>query len=158
MSGTKTPGPPQLPKRWQPMDRTGLIEAARAWADQNMEIHDKRTDLAQSLRAAAFYRADALYEFAAHIEDGFFDAARPAQPPPTETEREMSEKVEVRELLIGMESVAENSGRHVGSVGEAALLSIAVSMKRIADALEGTDRNVGARDALCMIADRMPVR
>lgn len=73
---------PRSPERWQTMDRIGLIEAARKWADQNMAIHDQRTDLARSQRDAAFYRADALYEFAAHIEDGNFDAARPS--PPTE--------------------------------------------------------------------------
>lgn len=75
----QTKGEPEAPQRWQRMDRTGLIETARAWADRQMVEHDTRTDLAQSLRDAAFYRADALYEFAAHIEDGNFDAVRPAK-------------------------------------------------------------------------------
>lgn len=76
MNEEKSEGERLPPERWQRMDRTGLIETARAWADRNMVEHDTRTDLAQSMRDAAFYRADALYEFAAHIEDGNFDAVR----------------------------------------------------------------------------------
>lgn len=68
----------------------------------------------------------------------------------------MDKPVMVRELLTNMEPVADLCGHHVGSVGEAALLSLAVSLKRIADSLEGTDRNTGIGDAICMIADRMP--
>jgi hypothetical protein len=42
-----------------------------------MAIHDAKDGLAKSLKDAAFYRADALYEFAAEIEGGSFDADSP---------------------------------------------------------------------------------
>lgn len=78
MSENQSPGLTLVPERWQRMDRAGLIETARAWADRQMVIHDAKDGTAQSLKDAAFYRADALYEFADHIEDGNFDAVRPA--------------------------------------------------------------------------------
>lgn len=62
--------------------RAGIAElpvTARAWADRQMAIHDAKDGQAQSLKDAAFYRADALYEFAAHIED-LASAAQPAAP------------------------------------------------------------------------------
>jgi len=46
----------------------------------------------------------------------------------------MSENIDIQRLFDDVEPVAAISGGHVGSVGEAALLSIAVSLKRIADA------------------------
>jgi hypothetical protein len=42
------------------------------------------------------------------------------------------------------------------SVNDAALTSIAISLKRIADLIEGHPQRLGMSDALAMIADRMP--
>jgi len=38
----------------------------------------------------------------------------------------------------------------------AALYSIAISLKRIADALTGTETHLGIRDAVAAISDQMP--
>ncbi|MBI1682328.1 Lar family restriction alleviation protein [Caulobacter hibisci] len=66
------------PQRWVTMDRQGMIETFRGWADVLMVIHDSKvTTTAQSERDKAFWRADALYEAAAEIEEGAFDPVRP---------------------------------------------------------------------------------
>lgn len=69
--------PPASP-RWMVQDKGGMIATFREWADNQMAIHDHGHGImANSLRDAAFYRADALYEVAAAIEDGRFDPERP---------------------------------------------------------------------------------
>jgi hypothetical protein len=54
-------------------------------------------------------------------------------PPPRAPQRE---KIDIMEMFEGMEGVAALAGDNVGSCGEAALLSMAVSFKRLADAAE----------------------
>ena len=77
MSEKQSPGEVGPPERWQTMNRAGMIETFRAWADAQMKRHDdKTTILAQSQRDAAFHSAIALYEVASEIEDGRFDAVK----------------------------------------------------------------------------------
>ena len=56
-------------------------------------------------------------------------------------------------LLEQMEHVAADHGL---DTHHTAIASIAVSLKRIADALHGDDLNIGMKHALVAIADRMP--
>lgn len=47
-------------------------------------------------------------------------------------------KVDIGKMFEDMEPVAALAGEHVSSIGEAALVSIAVSLKRLADTHDGT--------------------
>jgi hypothetical protein len=47
-------------------------------------------------------------------------------------------KIDISEMFERMEPEAARSGEHVSSVGEAALVSIAISLKRLADTHDGT--------------------
>lgn len=68
----------------------------------------------------------------------------------------MAKNAEITELLTRLEPEADRCGDVVSSLGEAALISIAVSLKRLADLMDGKSDRIGGVDALCMIADRMP--
>lgn len=68
----------------------------------------------------------------------------------------MAKNPEITALLARMEPEADQCGDLVSSIGEAALISIAVSLKRLADGVEGSPHRTGIGVALAMIADRMP--
>lgn len=144
-----------MTERWQKMDRTGLVATARAWADRQMVEHDTRTDLAQSVRDAAFYRADALYEFAAHIEDGNFDAVRPADG---------AEAVHTGQLRDEPDHVAD-AGKMVsppsGEVREAEVAQIILGMMVPAESFQTSEvrqRAVATAQRLLAKAPLIPTR
>lgn len=66
-----------LADRWMTLNRAGMIETFREWADNQMKRHDDPST-PQGLRDAAFWQAMALYEVAETIEAGEFDPVRPA--------------------------------------------------------------------------------
>lgn len=68
----------------------------------------------------------------------------------------MAKSPEITALLARMEPEADQCGDVVSSLGEAALISMAVSLKRLADMVEGSQLRTGIGDSLAMIADRMP--
>lgn len=62
---------------------------------------------------------------------------------------------DIGETFVRMEPEAAACGHHVRSVGEAALVSIAVSVKRIADAIDGDQSKTGIHELLWQIEQRL---
>lgn len=62
-------------------------------------------------------------------------------------------KVDIGEIVGALEPAGQQCGAHVQSLGEAAQISIAVSLKRIADTIADRDGYESLRDMIWRIAE-----